>query len=340
MTPATAPWTRNIVSLLQAASNDLAGLRPVADLDIRSRFDLTMDALGNLAAQMAQASGRKNLVWVTGGVPLIGFSNAAQSGMDFTNRVQWFSERLEQSQIVVYTVQTTEGAAAAETFDELTAITGGREYSSSRTTEAVQQAITDSRANYEIGYYPAPANADSKHRKIRVTCGRKEVRLQTAHVFYPVPAGILPNGFTGGGLHSPKLPIKIDAAVHSPFDASEIGIRARVSPNSGDLQNLSSDPARPTGFEIHIDAADLLPRPTRGHVPGKVDVAFATFDEELRQPTPPLLYRMTPEQIETATRGGGLRYAIPLGQAVRKVRVIVFDEDLDAIGSVTIPIQD
>jgi len=338
--PVTESWTRNIVPTLQAALKDLAGLRPVADLDIGSRLDLTMDAMRDLGSQLAQASGRKNLVWVTGGIPVVGFSTSAQSGMNFTNPIRWFAERLEQAQIVVYTVQTTEGAAEAEILDELTTITGGREYSSSRAVEAVQQAITDSRANYEIGYYSAPADPDSKRRKIRVVCGRKEVRLQTAHDFYTVPPRILPNGFTTSGLHPGELPRKIDTAVHSPFDATEIGIRASVSADPADQQNVSTDLARRTEFEIHIDAADLLPRPARAQGNGKVFVAFAAYDEMLRQPSPPILYGLTPKQLDTATHGEiELHYAIPVGPAIRNVRVIVFDEALGAVGAVTIPIQ-
>jgi VWFA-related protein len=340
VTPVTESWTRNIVPTLQAALKDLAGLRPVADLDIGSRLDLTMDAMRDLGSQLAQASGRKNLIWVTGGIPVVGFSTSAQSGMNFTNPIRWFAERLEQAQIVVYTVQTTEGAAEAEILDELTTITGGREYSSSRAVEAVQQAIMDSRANYEIGYYSAPADPDPKRRKIRVVCGRREVRLQTAHGFYTVPPRILPNGFTTSGLHSGELPRKIDTAIHSPFDATEIGIRASVSAYAADQQNLSTDLVRRTECEIHIDAADLLPRPARDHGNGKVSVAFAAYDEGLGQPAPPILYGLTPEQLEAATHSEiGLRYAIPVGPAIRDVRVIVFDEALGAVGSVTVPIQ-
>jgi len=338
--PSTEPWTRDIVPILQPALKDLAGLRPVDDLDIQSSFDLTMNALRDLGSQMAQVSGRKNLVWVTGGIPLAGFSSAAQSGMDFTSRARWFCERLQQSQIVVYTVQTTAGAAAAEALDEITAITGGREYSGSRAVEAVQQAITDSRANYEIGYYPTTANPGEKHRKIRVICGRKEVRLQTAHGFYAVPPQILPNGFTPTGFHFREVPREVDTAAHSPFDAPEIGIRARVSPDPVNPQNISSGFARRTEFEVHIDAADLLPRRERDHVAGKVFVAFATYEEGLSQPSAPILYSLTPEQIETATHGEiELHYAIPIAQAISKVRVIVFDEELGAVGSVTVPIQ-
>ncbi|HEY1221036.1 MAG: VWA domain-containing protein [Bryobacteraceae bacterium] len=340
VTPDAESWTQNVDPTLQSALRDLIGLRRVDDFDLTSRFDMTMDAMRDLGSQMAQASGRKSLVWVTHGIPLIGYSTSAQSGVNFTNRVRWFSERLEQSQIVVYTAESMAVPAAAETLDEFTGITGGREYSSSRAGEAIQQARTDSRANYEIAYYAAPTSPDEKHRKIRLTCGHKEVRLQTARVFYPVPPRVLPNGFTPSGFHFREVPREVDTAAHSPFDSTEIGIRASVSSDPVNPQNTSSGFAGRPEFVVHIDAADLLPRPAPNHGAGKVSVAFATYDEGLRQPSAPILYSLTPEQLGTATHGEiDLRYAIAIGPEVRKVRAIVFDEALGAVGSVTIPIQ-
>jgi VWFA-related protein len=335
VTPAAEPWTRNIAPMLQAALKNLYGIKPVDDLDIKYRFDLTVHALRDLGSQMAQVSGRKNLVWVTHGIPILGHSISTQSTLDFTNPLRWFCEELEQAQIVVYTVaQSMAGAGAAvgtssaEFLEQFTRITGGRGYSSDRTGDAVRQARTDSRANYEIAYYPASQNPDGKHHKIRVICGRKEVRLQTEHGFYAVsPAGPAPSA-----LRSRELPVEVETAAHSPFDDTEIGLRASVSPDPVNARNMR--------FEIHIDAADLLPRPARDPGAGKVLVVFAAYDEGLKQPSRPILVSLTPEQFETATRGEiGLREAIPVAQAIRKVRVIAFDAELGAAGSVTIPIQ-
>jgi|HubBroStandDraft_1064217.scaffolds.fasta_scaffold133957_1 hypothetical protein len=40
-------------------------------------------------------------------------------------------------------------------------------------------------------------------------------------------------------------------------------------------------------FEIHIEAGDLLPRPTRDDDAKKVSVVFASYDENMNQPSPP-----------------------------------------------------
>ena len=163
-------------------------------------------------------------------------------------------------------------------------------------------------------------------------CGRKEVRLQTEQWFYAVAPLFSPRGLAPSALRSRELPIEIETAAHSPFDATEIGLRASVSPDPVNAQNMR--------FEIHIDPADLLPRPAPDHDTRNVFVVFAAYDERLNQPSRPIGHSVSPEEFEAATHGEiGLRYEIPLGQPIRKVRVIVYDAELGAVGSVTIPIQ-
>lgn len=109
--PAKEPWTRNVAPMLQTALNELVHLKPVDDRDIKVRFDWSTRALRDLRSQVGQLSGRKNLVWVTRGIPIVGFSASTQSGLDFTVPLHWFGEEFEQAQIVVYTVdQSVSGA--------------------------------------------------------------------------------------------------------------------------------------------------------------------------------------------------------------------------------------
>ena len=327
------PWTRNIAPMLQTALKDLVRVKPIDDRDIKIRFDLSMHALRELRARMAQACGRKNLVWVTRGIPIVGFSASTQSGLDFTYPLRWFGEELSQAQIVMYTVDQSvaDAGTAIGTLDEFTSITGGRGYSSGRAGDAIQQALKDSRANYQIAYYSAELKPDGKHHKIRVSCERKEVRLQTEHGFYDLAPLLSPSAPDPGSFSSRELPVEIETAALSPFDASEIGLRVNVSSDSGD--------ARKRRLEVHIDAADLLPRPMPEHFDGKVLVAFLMYDEGLRQGSRPVVVSLTPEQLATAAHGEiSLGEVIPVAPAMRKIRVIAFDAALGAVGSVTIPI--
>jgi hypothetical protein len=91
-------------------------------------------------------------------------------------------------------------------------------------------------------------------------------------------------------------------------------------------------------FEIHIDPADLLARPAPDPNSRNVFVMFAAYDEGMKQPSRPIVDSLSPEEFVSATHSeNGLRYAIPIEPAIRKVRVIVCDAELGAVGSVTIP---
>jgi hypothetical protein len=193
--------------------------------------------------------------------------------------------------------------------------------------DAVQQATTDSRSNYEIAFYSAAAEKpDGKHHKLRVTCTRKDVRLQTVPGFYSLLASRKPGD-------DERMTLEI--ALRSPFEATDIGLRASASPDPDAAQKMRID--------MRVDPADLLLSQAQDHRTGKISFLFAPYGPSgLEQPAAPLTLNvsLTPEQYETATRDGiVVRHSIAVGADVRKVRVIVVDGELGAAGSVTIPIQ-
>jgi VWFA-related protein len=333
VTPSVEPWTRNIAPMLQAALKEVFSLKPIDDRDTKVRFDLTAKAMRELGAQMSLISGRKNLVWVTHGLPMTGPSISEQGLVDFTGPVRLLCEQLERAQIVVYPVeQSMKGAAATLgtesdlTLDEFAGLTGGREYRSGGFGEAIQHAMTDSRANYQLAYYAAAQNPDGKHRKLRVTCARKDVRLQTEAGSYAVLPPVRP-----GDLER----LAFETAAHCPFDATEIGLRASVSPDPTSKQNVR--------FDVRIDPSDLLLTQTQDHRTGKVSLLFAAYGAKgLEQSSPPIPVNvsLTAQQYETATHEGvEVRQPIAVGATIRRVRVIVVDPELGTAGSVTIPVQ-
>jgi hypothetical protein len=67
--------------------------------------DLTSQALRQLGAQMQIIAGRKNLIWVTRGLPTQGRNSASSLGdVDFTNGLRSLNESLSRAQIAVYPV--------------------------------------------------------------------------------------------------------------------------------------------------------------------------------------------------------------------------------------------
>jgi VWFA-related protein len=331
LTPEAEPWTRNIGGLLQTAFKNVFGFKPIDERDVVVRYQMTINALRDLGGQMKLASGRKSLVWVTHGVPLVGPSISEQGLVDFTNPLRLFCEEMERAQIVVYpVVESSRGAGGAvgtqgeQSLEEFANITGGRMYRSGGVGDALRQATQDARGNYQIGYYSEPVKPDGKHHKYRVTCARKEVRVQTEAGFYAVLA--------------PEQPDEAERnaaliAAHSPFDASDIGVKATMSPDPNRDKYMR--------FEIHVDPGDLLLSQAGEHRTGKISLLFAVYGAEgVGQSKPiPVDISLTPEQYETALHGG-LEYhpSLPIGPTVQRVRVIVVDRDLGVAGSVTIPV--
>jgi VWFA-related protein len=329
--PAAAePWTQNISATLQTALKTVFSFKPIDERDVVFRFQSTMNALKKLGGEMMSMSGRKSLVWVTHGVPLNGVSISAQGRVDFTNPLRLVCEELERAQIVVYPVaESTSGAAAAlvteseQSLEEFSSVTGGRLYRSGGVGEALRQAITDARSNYELGYYAETVKADGKHHKLRVICARKEVRLQTIPGFYAV--------------FGPDQPAeaernRIMLAAHSPFNATEIGVRASFSPDPGAAGKMR--------FDVHIDPADLLLRQAGENRTGKLSLLFAVYGTSGsgQTNTIPIDVNLTPAQYDTALHGGlEFQQSLPVNASIQRVRVIVVDKDSGSTGSLTMP---
>lgn len=328
-TPAAEPWTRNAGPMLDLAVKKLTGLKPPDDHDLEIRFKETAAAVELLGSQMSRLPGRKNLVWVTHGVPLTGYTMAG-AFMDYTEAVRRMAEAFERAQIAVYAVQQSMRGAGEEldtysvqTLDLFSSLTGGRLYRTDNANVAIQQARTDSRGNYRIAYDSEAPVGNGKRHKIRVICTRKNVRLQTEQEFYALRL-TTPDEFERAAL---------EAAAGGSFDATEIGLRGSVSPDPSAGNKVRLD--------LRIAREDVLLRPVGDRYVGKVSVNFSTYDAEDRpaafRPIP-LEVNLTREQYEAAA-SDGITVHQEISSDAREVRAIVVDRGLRAVGSITISIR-
>jgi len=75
-------------------------------MDVAVRVQLTYRALEEMAARMAGVPGRKNIVWVTDGVPLIlGACAPIPRTVDFTEQLRQLSAVLDRSGTAIYPVR-------------------------------------------------------------------------------------------------------------------------------------------------------------------------------------------------------------------------------------------
>jgi len=304
--PAGEPWSRNLAPLLDTALKTVTAFRPQDNLDAKARIEMTTHAIRDLGTQMQVIPGRKNLVWMTRGIPLNGYSIAAGAIVDFSTSIRVLCELLQRVEIAVYPVGAPLDSESNLALNEIAGLTGGRKYAFGGVGDAVRDATADSRATYQIAYESLSERMVSKHRKLHVTCTRKDARLETVSGLYDLVT--LP----GRADLEREL---VENAARSPLDSTDIGLRATASP----------DPAAPrqTLFDVHIDPADLR----QG---AKVNVIFAPYGPA----------GLLDERYRVVVQNGVEAHpSIPLNADVRRMRVIAVDGELGAVGSVTIPIQ-
>jgi VWFA-related protein len=327
--PQAEPWTLQIASILDQAMKPFVSFRPVDEYDLKERFQQTLKALIDLGSRMTEVEGRKNLVWVTEGFPMFGYSISLRTRVDFTTPLREFYQRLALAQIVVYPSEQSRagsgafpGSLSLRSLQEAADLTGGRLLT--RVGDSIARALTDSLASYEIVYSTSAEKSDGKRHKIQVSTTRKDVRAETAQGYY-VLAPVSPED---------QQRQAIDAAIHSPFDATDIGIRTSIVPgNDATALNLN----------ISIDPSDVLLRKAGDDYSGHLQLVIAAygaggFQKVLRSIS--FDFKLTPAQYEVASHNGMVtRQTVSVSDSDQSVRVIVYDPSLKAAGSLRVPVK-
>jgi len=245
--------------------------------------------------------------------------------LDFTPEVRTFSAAAAQSQIALYTVEESgqgagadPGSLSRETLQMFSSLTGGRWYSSDNAAPALAGASADARGSYRLAYYAPVRQNDKKEHKIRLQSACKDVRLLTDEGYFGEPAQADPDGVERA-LFSNEC--------HSPFEATEIGLRAKLSTGQSHV-------------DVRIDPGDVLLEQSDGKYHGELALLFATYDQGIFKDAPP----PTPIEIDLSqdqfdkeqTDGIDLSLDVQPTSGVERIRVIVMDRKLYALGSVTV----
>jgi len=173
--PEKTPWTGHIKPLLENAIEHAYALpgNGIPALELES-----------LGAALRPFPGRKNLIWMTRGVPL---STSYRSGggrpLDNSSLVNRVAATLDQDGVTLSSVHqgNNVGNGDLDTLEQFADLTGGKVYANDL-EKAVKEVMAASRSGYVIEYEAPPP--DGKYHKIRVTCSRKGVRFQTKAGYY------------------------------------------------------------------------------------------------------------------------------------------------------------
>jgi VWFA-related protein len=182
-------WPRVAGTLLDGALRNTSIVRPNNLSTVGARVNSTYTMLVHLASDIARLPGRKNLVWVTHGVPLHGMSTS-DTPVDYLPVLQKIAGGLAHEQIVIYPVQQTAGAlpgandTSPDTLKQFSAITGGRVFPNETVDKAVAAVLRETAASYVLTYEAKP---DGKFHNLRVTCARRGVTIQARSGYFAQP---------------------------------------------------------------------------------------------------------------------------------------------------------
>jgi len=215
------------------------------------------------------------------------------------------------------------GTQSLSTLNTLADMTGGRHDAGKDVCAALKQARSDNRVSYQIGYYPPESNWDGKYHKLRVISKRKGVKIQAKTGYFAWVDE--PGAGSEQAIHS---------VARTEFDAAEIGLVGTLLPDAKDKQ-LADLSAR-------IDVRDIAMVQDGDRYNAQLRVAFVGYLTDGRiQSTKiiPIDSRYSADERAKALKEGiVLSHIVPMSELV-KVRVIVYDRNSNAIGSLTMPVN-
>lgn len=317
----------------------------------KQRVETTLLSLQTIGQHLAGVPGRKSIVWVTAGFPLV-----FQSGQGTRNwEVQSFGpevdrvvRRLNDANVAVYPVDARglmidPGFAAStptgprrnqpiftppnhETMIELAARTGGRAfYNRNDVGQAVREAVEDSRVSYTLAYYASVPEKKDEYRKIDVEVTRPGVRLRHRK-------GYIATRETA--VATKQLDADLGNAIWSPMDSTFITISGRID------QAEQSDMLY---VRILVDPRSLTLTPDGDKWASNLRLLFVQKDEKAILPgglSDSVRFKMVKAALDRAYREGLMfERAVKRHPSARFIKLAVADEQTGVIGTLTVPLS-
>lgn len=326
------------------------------------KVETTLAAMDTLGAHLAGIPGRKNLVWIGGGISMFVLTGAMGFGprasiQSHETAVRSASQRLAQHNIALYVVDARgltgpQEAASADvsgapvirgrgrferqqqaeqtSADPLPAaytmagITGGRVIiNTNDPAEGLKLAEQDVRGAYALGFY-AGSEPDGKWHDLKVRSKRPGVRLVHRQGYIAE---------TGESALAEWTTAEWRSAVANPLGSTAIAIDARCQPPPG------GDPAT-LAIILQLEPRHLLFRRQGEHMVADVEIAVAEklLSGETNFYHEPGQFRLRPEQYASLTPAN-LRYARTWKPApgISTVRILVRDRLTGRYGTLDLP---
>jgi len=240
-----------------AANPQIAGLEEMAalfsgkDAELHAygpaeRLQHTSEQLVQLARNLGGVPGRRNLIWLSGGIPLAPWDSRTALLSPEMARV---ARVLSDSGIAIYPVDAgalfapRKRRAGTELLDRLAALTGGRAFTSpDDVLGCVHAVLAASAVSYTLGFAADAAGPALEFRELRIETARPGLQLA------------YPRGYLAGPAPEPAeaSPREIASAASSPVESSQIGLRVELAETTADGKPALSLHGRVLGGDIAL----------------------------------------------------------------------------------------
>jgi len=254
------------------------------------RSNLTLVALESIGNHLAGIPGRKNLIWISGGMPSMFAGVRDPWPKSYTPAIRSLAERLASEGISIYPVVATgvttvdlgtastglgssTGQATSDVMSNLhpqtnmtdlrllagmdifAEITGGRvSKNTNDLTEGVRAAANDTRGTYSVSFY-VPESPDNRWHAFKVVTSRPGVKLLYRRGYLSSAPGQQQKDWAAA---------EWDAAVRNPVGSTAIHLDARADV-AGDTMSVV----------LQIPSQDVYFRPVNDQLSAELDLGLA-----------------------------------------------------------------
>ena len=318
------------------------------------RMNQTIASLEALGNHMSGIPGRKNLVWISGGIAVLTQGAQDRWSNSYASQVRGLAQRLATQGITVYPVQATglevgflgtsttaPGSSKGQeekvhlrpmssentrriwsTMDMLADVTGGRAFrNTNELTAGVRAAATDLRGSYSVGFY-VPDNSDQRWREFDVRVSRPGVRVLHRKGYMALAPVKQPVNWSQD---------EWQAAMQNPLGSTGIRLDARADAAAGGLNVL-----------IQIAADDLYYKRVNGAPVTDLEIGFGERNAKewtrVRRDGATITLKENPQQAVKPTI---VRFAKmwTVNPDTTQVRLIVRDRMTGHFGALDMPLS-
>ncbi len=288
---------------------------------LRARASETKEMFLGIARHLANIPGRKSIVWVTAGFPLLSRT------FDFTPDMKAVVRALNDADTAVYAVDARgldsgHGVhqPGSEVMDLVASGTGGSVFLNSNDLDgAIRVAVEDGDIVYTLGFYPPEDSKDGQEHTLKVRVDRQGVSLRYRESYSTEESG-------GASLEHPAS----EQLLADSLDATQIQIAAKVVRDSSHIEAYQ--------LRVSVNLHDVQFERKGETWVGGLTLSFKVEGSQTFRSVTRLLDVPVSQFAALIEKGVLIETPVPRLKPGDVLRIVVQDQSTGAAGSLRLPV--